>query len=173
MAETHNEGTNEESPQPGEPMDEDQDTQHEDMERSEPMIDEQDQDVKLDEDKIKDIDEHTQDTEEISTPIGETGEDEQEPVPADTLEPDEEENNQDDDCRVPDEEEGTHSSGYNLRERKKINYSETRKYNTTATVLYQYGEFSGIKENLVANLNGEKVVEPNDMFKRCVGICMN
>ena len=94
----------------------------------------------------------------------------------DTPEPGEEENNQDnnqDDHCAPTKENGTHSSSYNLRERKKINYSETRKYNTAATVLYQYGEPSGVKENLVAALNGEKAVEPNDMFKTCVGICMN
>ena len=33
-----------------------------------------------------------------------------------------------------------HSSGYNLRKRKPINYGETRNYKTTATILYQHGE---------------------------------
>ena len=70
-------------------------------------------------------------------------------------------------------EEETHSSGYNLRKRKEINYRESRNYNTTATVLYQHGEVTKVKENLVAKINQEEAVEPRDMFKRCVGVCMN
>ena len=66
-------------------------------------------------------------------------------------------------------EEGAHSSGYNLRKRKEVNYREARKYNTTATVLYQYGKVSKTKkENLMTKFNQGEAVEPKNMFKKCV-----
>ena len=73
--------------------------------------------------------------------IEEEMESEREQDNTDANESDEEEDNRDDDPVAP-REEGAHSSGYNLRKRKEVNYREARKYNTTATVLYQYGEAS-------------------------------
>ena len=65
-------------------------------------------------------------------------------------------------------EEGAHSSGYNLRKRKEVNYREARKYKTTATILYQYGKVPKTKkEDLMASFNQEEAVKPKDMFKRC------
>ena len=49
-----------------------------------------------------------------------------------------EENDSDDASSAQDNKDGVHSSGYNLRKRKTINYGETRNYKTTATVLYQH-----------------------------------
>ena len=72
-----------------------------------------------------------------------------------------------------DGEDKTHSSGYNLRKRKPINYGETRNYKTTATILYQHGEVSETSDRFVERLNEGKLLEPKNMFKRCVGICMN
>ena len=66
-----------------------------------------------------------------------------------------------------------HSSGYNLRKREPINYGKARKYKIKATVLYQYGGVSEMNDEILKRLDEEKVLEPKDMFKRCVGICMN
>ena len=104
--------------------------------------------------------------------IEEEMESEREQDNTDANESDEEEDDRDDDP-LAEREEGAHSSGYNLRKRKEVNYRETRKYNTTATVLYQYGEASKTKESLMTKVDQGKAMEPRDMFKRCVGICMN
>ena len=50
--------------------------------------------------------------------------------------PNKEGNDPDDVSPVLDSEGEAHSSGYNLRKRKPINYGETRNYKTTATILY-------------------------------------
>ena len=62
---------------------------------------------------------------------------------------------------------------YTVKKRKVINYGETRNYKTTATVLYQYGEVSRMSGEFLKRLDEERPLEPKDMFKRCVGICMN
>ena len=88
-------------------------------------------------------------------------------------ESDEEEDDLDDVSPALDNEGEVHSSGYNLRKRKTINYGETRNYKTTATVLYQHGKVSEMSDEFIKRLDEEKPLEPKDMFKRCVGICMN
>ena len=40
-------------------------------------------------------------------------------------------------------------------------------------MLYQYGEVSEMNNDILKRLDNEKSLEPKDMFKRCVGICMN
>ena len=40
-------------------------------------------------------------------------------------------------------------------------------------MLYQYGEVSEMNNEILKRLDEEKSLEPKDMFKRCVGICMN
>ena len=87
--------------------------------------------------------------------------------------PGEGDNAPDDGSPALDGEDETHSSGYNLRKRKPINYGETRNYKTTATILYQHGKVSETSDRFVERLNEGKLLEPPNMFKRCVGICMN
>ena len=120
------------------------------------MDDERNHDVGKEGDEIEETDEATQNIEGILPPVEETRESEQEPATTDIPESDEEENSQDDDSDVPVEEEETHNSGYNLRKRNEVNYRETRKYNSNATVLYQYGEVSRTKENLIAKVTQER-----------------
>ena len=79
----------------------------------------------------------------------------------------------DNDSPSSDNEDEVHSSGYNLRKREPINYSEARAYKTKATVLYQHGKVSKVNDQILKKLNEEKALEPEDMFKKCVGICMN
>ena len=67
-----------------------------------------------------------------------------------------EEDDLDDDSPALDNEGKVHSSGYNLRNRKVINYGETRNYKTKATVLYQHGEVSEISDEILKRLDKEK-----------------
>ena len=114
-----------------------------------------------------------QDLEDTISLPKEMGSNDPEPITTEASGSNDEESVQDDETSVPGNEKEVHSSGYNLRKRKDIDYSETRKYNTTATVLYQYGKLSEVKGNLITKLDQGEALEPRDMFKRCVGICMN
>ena len=87
--------------------------------------------------------------------------------------PEEEDDNPNDVSPDLDSEGEAHSSAYNLRKRKPINYGETRNYKTAATILYQYGKVSEMSDEFLKRLDEGKSLEPKDMFKRCVGICMN
>ena len=52
----------------------------------------------------------------------------------------EDEDNPKNNFPIPDDEDETHNSGYNLRKRKPVDYNKTRNYKTKATILYQYGK---------------------------------
>ena len=84
----------------------------------------------------------------------------------------EEENNLRNNSSIPDDEDETHNSGYNFRKRKPVDYNKTRNYKTKATILYQYGKVSATNNEILKRLDEEKSLEPKEMFKRCVGICM-
>ena len=164
MAETPIEENYEEATRAEEPVREEQDTQDDCSEQSEPEDDGGTPNVEVDGDENGEIDRATQDTDDLPPSTEEITESRLEQDIIDVTESDDEENSQGGDPDAPVEEEETHSSGYNLRKRKEINYRESRRYNTTATVLYQHGEVTKVKENLVAKINQEEALEPRDIF---------
>ena len=127
---------------------------------SEPIIDNDNTNDRDKEDKDEETHNPDQDLEDTISLSKEMGSNAPEPITTAASESDDEESAQDDKTSVPGSEKEVHSSGYNLRKRKDIDYSETRKYNTTATVLYQYGKLSEVKENLITKLNQREALEP-------------
>ena len=152
VAEPPIEENHEEPPQPGELGDESQTTREDNHGVSEPVDDEETEDEEQEENGSI----TAQDAEDPLPQVGEGVDSAPGQDVTDANESDEGEDSGNEDSIASAKEE-THSSGYNLRKRKEINYRDARKYKTTATILYQYGKVPKTKkEDLMASLTKKR-----------------